>query len=83
MPVGYTESHSTPGFQIESTRAKPNSALGQAFAGFSADPLLVWNYAVTAVVVRIAGVIFCAATRKLDQEENASNDLREGYSNNH
>jgi proton-dependent oligopeptide transporter, POT family len=52
-------------------------------SALSADPLLVWNYGVTAVAVGIAGAVFWVATRKLDQEEDALNDLREGYVNEH
>ena len=52
-------------------------AIGEAFVSLSADPLLVWNYGVIAVLAAIGGVIFWASHRKLDKEEDALNFLPE------
>jgi proton-dependent oligopeptide transporter, POT family len=55
-----------------------SSALGEAFVSLSADPLLVWNYGVMAVLSFIAGCIFWIQFRKLDDEEDELNELPEG-----
>lgn len=55
-----------------------SSALAQAFVFLSEDPLLVWNYGVFAVLAFIAGILFWIQFRRLDEEEDALNELPEG-----
>lgn len=55
-----------------------SAALGEAFVSLSADPLLVWNYGVCAVLAALAGCIFWVQFRQLDHEEDALNELPEG-----
>ena len=50
-----------------------SSALGQAFVSLADDPLLIWNYAVFAVMAAGAGVVFWFTFRHLDAEEDALN----------
>ncbi|KAL3419872.1 POT family protein [Phlyctema vagabunda] len=52
-----------------------SSALSQALVSLSADPLLVWNYGVVAVVAAIGGCLFWWDNRKLDKEEDRLNML--------
>ncbi|KAI5120636.1 hypothetical protein M0805_009396 [Coniferiporia weirii] len=54
------------------------SALGEAFVSLSADPLLVWNYGVMAVLALVAGVGFWFSFRHLDADEDSLNELQEG-----
>ncbi|KAF9480589.1 peptide transporter PTR2A [Pholiota conissans] len=56
-----------------------SSALGEAFVSLSADPLLVWNYGVMAVLAGVSGVIFWWSTRELDAREDELNNLAEGH----
>ena len=56
-----------------------SSAVGEAFVSLSADPLLVWNYGVMAVLAGVTGVIFWIKHRKLDNQEDELNNLSEGY----
>ncbi|PPR01223.1 hypothetical protein CVT26_015298 [Gymnopilus dilepis] len=56
-----------------------SSAIGEAFVSLSADPLLVWNYGVMAVLAFITGVIFWFAVRKLDAKEDLLNNLSAGH----
>ncbi|KAF4965017.1 hypothetical protein FZEAL_10814 [Fusarium zealandicum] len=55
-----------------------SAALGQALVGLSADPLLVWNYAVVAILAVIAGTCFWFQFRGLDIHEDDLNALPEG-----
>jgi POT family proton-dependent oligopeptide transporter len=55
-----------------------SAALGEAFVSLSADPLLVWNYAVMAVLSAIAGVLFWISFRHLDAVEDELNLLADG-----
>jgi len=55
-----------------------SAAIGEAFVSLSADPLLVWNYAVMAVLAAIAGTIFWFQYKHLDQQEDSLNHLDEG-----
>ncbi|KAG7443567.1 peptide transporter PTR2A [Guyanagaster necrorhizus] len=55
------------------------SALGEAFVALAADPLLVWNYGVFAVMAGTAGLLFWYSIRKLDSEEDALNNMDEGH----
>jgi POT family proton-dependent oligopeptide transporter len=59
-----------------------SSALGEAFVSLSADPLLVWNYGVMAVLALITGVVFWLSVRDLDAKEDELNNLTEGHINN-
>jgi proton-dependent oligopeptide transporter, POT family len=54
-----------------------SSAIMQAFVSLSADPLLVWNYGVVAVLAGIAGVAFWLNFRHLDKEEDRLNMLEQ------
>lgn len=54
------------------------AALGQAFVGLAEDPLLVWNYAVVAILAFIAGTCFFLQFRNLDIHEDDLNELPEG-----
>lgn len=53
-----------------------SSAIGQAFVGLSVDPLLVWNYAVVAILAFIGGVGFWSTNYKLDRDEDRLNNLK-------
>ena len=55
-----------------------SAAIGQAFVALSADPLLVWNYGVMAVLAFIAGTIFWFQYRHLDEQEEELNELAVG-----
>ncbi|KAF6817289.1 oligopeptide transporter [Colletotrichum sojae] len=55
-----------------------SAALGQAFTPLSADPYLVWNYGIVAVLAAVAGGAFWLQFRGLDAEEDAMNELPEG-----
>lgn len=52
-----------------------SSALGQAFIGLAADPLLTWNYTVVAILAFLGGVGFWATNYKLDAQEDSMNML--------
>ncbi|KAJ4148235.1 hypothetical protein LMH87_002715 [Akanthomyces muscarius] len=54
------------------------AAIGQAFTGLSTDPLLVWNYAIVAILAAIAGTCFYFQFRDLDIHEDDLNALPEG-----
>lgn len=53
-----------------------SSAISQAFVGLSADPLLVWNYGVVAILAAIGGICFWLNFRHLDREEDRLNMLQ-------
>lgn len=55
-----------------------SSALAQALVGLAEDPLLVWNYAVVAVLAAVGGVLFYVGNRHVDIEEDRLNRLPEG-----
>jgi len=55
-----------------------SAALGEAFVSLSADPLLVWNYAVAGILSAVAGTIFYFQYRSLDKEEDKLNNLAAG-----
>jgi POT family proton-dependent oligopeptide transporter len=50
-------------------------------SALSADPLLVWNYAVMGVLAAIAGTLFFFVTRNLDRQEDEFNNMNEGHVN--
>ena len=54
------------------------AAIGQAFSGLSADPLLVWNYAIIAILAAVGGCLYWLQFRALDKEEDALNELPAG-----
>ncbi|KZT25908.1 peptide transporter PTR2A [Neolentinus lepideus HHB14362 ss-1] len=54
------------------------SALGEAFVSLAADPLLVWNYGVFAVIAFFGGCGFWVCFRHLDGQEDELNNLAEG-----
>ncbi|KAF3479412.1 oligopeptide transporter [Arthroderma uncinatum] len=54
-----------------------SSALGQAMVGLSEDPLLEWNYGVTAVLAFLGGVGFWFTNRHIDAQEDDLNQLAE------
>ncbi|KAG2034676.1 POT family-domain-containing protein [Suillus americanus] len=56
-----------------------SAAIGEAFVSLSLDPLLVWNYAVSAILAGVGGVLFWIAVRKLDKEEDKLNNLANGH----
>ncbi|KAJ6616047.1 POT family-domain-containing protein [Mycena sp. CBHHK59/15] len=56
-----------------------SSALAEAFVSLSADPLLVWNYSVMAVLAAITAVLVWFSVRNLDAQEDALNNLAEGH----
>ncbi|RBQ75631.1 hypothetical protein FVER53590_07951 [Fusarium verticillioides] len=56
-----------------------SAALGQALVGLAADPLLVWNYGVVAILAVTAGTCFYAQFRDLDIHEDDLNALPEGH----
>jgi POT family proton-dependent oligopeptide transporter len=55
-----------------------SAAIGEAFVSLSADPLLVWNYGIMAVLAFIGGVIFFFQYRTLDREDDHLNMLPVG-----
>lgn len=56
-----------------------SAAIGQALVSLSADPLLVWNYGVVAVLAFIGGTCFWFQYRGLDRQEDALNMLPTGH----
>ncbi|KAF8621777.1 hypothetical protein AX15_007513 [Amanita polypyramis BW_CC] len=55
-----------------------SSALAEAFVSLSADPLLVWNYGVMAVIAIVSGIVFWVHVHKLDSKEDQLNSLAQG-----
>lgn len=53
-----------------------SSAIAQALVSLSADPLLVWNYGLVAVLAAIGGVAFWFNFKQLDSEEDKLNMLQ-------
>ncbi|KAJ7444346.1 peptide transporter PTR2A [Mycena latifolia] len=56
-----------------------SSAVAEAFVSLSADPLLVWNYGVMAVLAAVTAVLVWFSVRKLDAKEDELNNLAEGH----
>jgi proton-dependent oligopeptide transporter, POT family len=54
-----------------------SSAIAQGLVALSADPLLVWNYGVVAVLAALGGIAFWFHFRHLDAEEDKLNMLAE------
>ena len=55
------------------------AAIGEAFVSLSADPLLVWNYGVMAVLSFIGGTCFWLQFSGLDRREDELNMLPTGH----
>ncbi len=55
------------------------AAIGQGLVSLSADPLLVWNYGVVAVLSFIGGTGFWLQFRGLDKQEDQLNMLPTGH----
>ncbi|KAG8630332.1 hypothetical protein KVT40_001951 [Elsinoe batatas] len=53
-----------------------SSAIAQALVALSEDPLLVWNYAVVAILAGLGGIFFWICFRNLDKEEDKWNLLQ-------
>jgi POT family proton-dependent oligopeptide transporter len=53
------------------------SAIGFALVPLASDPLLVWNFAVPAILAFFGGSMFWLQFRKLDKEEDRLNNLPE------
>jgi POT family proton-dependent oligopeptide transporter len=55
------------------------AAIGEGFVALSDDPLLIWNYAVPAILATIGGCLFWLQFRGLDAEEDFLNMLPAGH----
>ncbi|AEO56952.1 hypothetical protein MYCTH_2302526 [Thermothelomyces thermophilus ATCC 42464] len=55
-----------------------SSAIGFALVSLADDPLLVWNYAVVAILAAIGGTMFWLQFRHLDKQEDELNMLPKG-----
>ncbi|TFY76043.1 hypothetical protein EWM64_g7968 [Hericium alpestre] len=55
------------------------NAISEAFVSVSADPLLVWNYGIFAVLAFVGGFGFWFSFRHLDAEEDELNLIQEGH----
>lgn len=51
------------------------SALNQALVALADDPLLVWNYATSAIIAAVGGTAFWIIFRNLDKQEDMLNML--------
>ncbi|EPS95094.1 hypothetical protein FOMPIDRAFT_1133102 [Fomitopsis schrenkii] len=51
------------------------SVVGELFVALSADPLLVWNYAILSVLATVAGVLFWRQFHDLDAREDELNGI--------
>ncbi|KAJ5499969.1 Major facilitator superfamily domain general substrate transporter [Penicillium expansum] len=56
-----------------------SAALAEALITLSRDPLLIWNYAVFAILTFVGGTIFIIQFWDLDKEEDELNNLPEGH----
>lgn len=52
-----------------------SNAIGQALVSLSEDPLLVWNYALVAILAFVGGILFWLHQRSTDAKEDALNML--------
>lgn len=55
-----------------------SAAIGEGFVTLSADPLLVWNYAIMAILSFIGGTLFFIQYRQLDADDDKLNMLPVG-----
>jgi proton-dependent oligopeptide transporter, POT family len=53
-----------------------SAAIGQALLPLADDPLLIWNYAVVAILAALGGVGFWFTWRKLDAKEDELNMIQ-------
>lgn len=53
-----------------------STAIGFAFVSLSADPLLIWNYAVVAILAFVGAIGFYWSFKDLDRQEDALNNLQ-------
>ncbi|KIX05842.1 uncharacterized protein Z518_03815 [Rhinocladiella mackenziei CBS 650.93] len=53
-----------------------SSAIAQGLVALSADPLLIWNYGLVAVLAAVGGVCFWFNFKRLDSEEDKLNMLQ-------
>jgi POT family proton-dependent oligopeptide transporter len=56
-----------------------SAAIAEALNPLAADPLLIWNYGVFAVLSFVGGAFFIVQFWGLDQEEDELNNLPEGH----
>ncbi|KAJ6546212.1 peptide transporter PTR2A [Mycena vulgaris] len=56
-----------------------SAVLGEGFLWLSADPMLVWNYTVMAVLATVGGGAFWLSVRGLDAQEDELNSLAPGH----
>jgi POT family proton-dependent oligopeptide transporter len=54
------------------------SAIGFALVALAGDPLLIWNYAVVAILAVFGGTMFWLQFRHLDKQEDELNMLPKG-----
>lgn len=54
-----------------------SAALGQALVPLARDPLLIWNYAIVAILAAVGGVGFWFTWRDLDSKEDELNLIEE------
>jgi POT family proton-dependent oligopeptide transporter len=55
------------------------AAIGEALVPLSNDPLLIWNYAVPAILAVVGGTMFWIQFRHLDAKEDLLNMLPAGH----
>ena len=53
-----------------------SAAIGQALVPLADDPLLIWNYAVVAILAALGGVGFWFTWRSLDAREDELNMIQ-------
>ncbi|EKV07527.1 Major facilitator superfamily domain, general substrate transporter [Penicillium digitatum] len=56
-----------------------SAAIAEALITLSRDPLLIWNYAVFAILTLVGGTIFIIQFWSLDKEEDELNNLPAGH----
>lgn len=56
-----------------------SAAIAEALITLSRDPLLIWNYAVFAILTFVGGTLFIIQFWGLDKEEDELNNLPEGH----
>jgi POT family proton-dependent oligopeptide transporter len=56
-----------------------SAAIAEALITLSRDPLLIWNYAVFAILTFVGGTLFILQFWGLDKEEDELNNLPEGH----
>ncbi|KAJ5514315.1 Major facilitator superfamily domain general substrate transporter [Penicillium fimorum] len=56
-----------------------SATIAEALIPLAKDPLLIWNYAVFAILTFVGGIIFIIQFWNLDKEEDELNNLPEGH----